>query len=202
MRKCKTLEERLSYVSSRCILLGEGTTRVVYTTNNTGYVIKIAINEEGFAQNEAEARLSKNAEQDTIAHRMLAKVRKSCTKFSWIESQIAKSLSEEDFREIQGFSWTMFENAICEFQAAREWRGEFQTRLKVWKRRSATDLVRQAERLLQSEFVDSVVCLIEDLDINAGDIKEVYHWGKTSDQRVVLLDYGLTGSVIQKYYTI
>jgi len=183
-------------------MIGKGTTRHVFTTNNSGYVIKVAVNDKGIAQNEAEVLISSSLSSDIKAYRPLAKVRKSCAKFTWIESQMVKSLSEDDFKNIQGFSWTMFENAICEAQAQQSWRSEFQTRIKIWKRRKASDLVDQAQKLLESEFVDNVIGLIKDFDINAGDIKEVYHWGKTSDQKVVLLDYGLTGSVIQKHYTI
>ena len=38
-------------------------------------------------------------------------------------------------------------------------------------------------------------------DLLMGDVKEIDHWGKTSDGRIVLLDYGFTGEVWSKHYS-
>lgn len=194
---CKTLQEKLDYAEKNCVFIGKGSTRIVYRVRKSSYVLKIALNEKGIAQNQAEVEVWTQIHEKSP---LITNIRDFANDYSWIESQIVKPLNDKEFEKLMGFSWYLFEDAIIEAQQNSCWRKEISTRRDVWKRRKRTKLVNQADAILTSSFVDNVINMIEDNKLNPGDIKEVYHWGKTTDQRVVLLDYGLTADVVKKHY--
>jgi hypothetical protein len=164
------------YASTFLDKMGVGSSRAAYVFSSR-YVLKIAINEKGIAQNKTEVDVFTNPNSKDV----VAKVYSADTKFMWIVSDLVKPISTEgEFKSISGVRWSSFIQAL-------------ETYLH-----NDTDYERP-EGL--PTFVKGVIDTMLQNHLMLGDLDNVEHWGKTPDGRCVLLDYGFTHEVWEQHYS-
>ncbi|SRR5258708_2529103 len=157
--------------------LGEGSSRTVFGVNED-LIIKIAHNLKGQAQNTVE---------------MDPKTQRSCTnnivvadaEGKWVIMQNTKPLTKERFKELVGFGFEQFTNALF-----YKFNNEESDR---WP------LPRDYEKIEGSQLFVCLAELIFETDQQIGDVGKINSF-RELDGRVVLADYGLSREVYKKYY--
>ena len=161
--------------------LGEGSGRTVFEVDKTR-IIKVAKNPKGQAQNEVEADLSP-------VSNMFAHVLREGEEDSWLVCQNAKRVSRADFKIRTGMSFDNFSFMVKQFGA--------ELKNSAWVDGS---LDRDVSFEIESNlFFISVMELIAEKDLSAGDLSLINSYGCIGDQ-VVIIDYGLTHDVFQRFY--
>lgn len=175
MKKFEALDNinmLVAYAESFLEKLGQGSSRVAFVLSPR-YVLKIAINNKGIAQNETEVQIASNPKTKSI----IAKVHKFDPNYKWVISDAVRELkSDDDFSKATGLNWYTFLYEVAAI-AKGKWIG------------------------YPSEMAQATGETMKVNNMMFGDISKIGHWDKTADGRVVLLDYGLTGEVWKKHYT-
>jgi hypothetical protein len=178
IKKLKELtgeEEVLSYIES-CDLqwLKAGSSRTVYVLSSK-WVLKIAMNDKGLAQNIAEKSLYNNA----VMRPFITAIKDSDPDNRWLIAELVRPLKNYgEFEKLSGVEYRIFE--------------------KILESYDEPDLSELSGK--QLEWMDGVLKMIHHADVAVGDLFDLNHWGKTNDGRMVLLDYGLTRDVLRKHY--
>lgn len=179
---------KLRYAKSHLKKLASGSARVVYMVDDTK-VLKMAKNKKGLAQNSVEAQgYLQNYE-------IAAQVFETDGDDYWIEMEYARKVSKADFKRITGISIDELDNYLKHVRLQMKGRYGFGYHID-------TDL---KERLEESEFVQDLMRFIYDNDMESGDMGRLSTWGKVlrdNEERIVLIDYGLTNSVFKDYYMV
>lgn len=164
----------LAYASKFLDRLGSGSSRSAFLLSGK-YALKIALNEKGLAQNNAELDVFTNPESKPI----VAKVYGADEDNRWLISDLVKPLQNPDeFDSLTGTNWDDFVETV------KDHLGKKGTKTAV-----------------PDEFTSTVISNAKANNMLVGDIEEIHHWGKTPDGRAVLLDYGFTESVYQDHYS-
>lgn len=225
LNKFKTIPSiigRIKYANSILPKLGKGSSRIVYALSSDK-VLKIALNDKGFAQNNAELELYTSPETKPV----VAKIYDASPDNSWLISEIVQpfSNSRADWQAATGFDYLIFANLVKEWELleeppVQEWLSNL---VKSWQQR----LVRMAGqeqtpiykitqtrlknyiRMNKSPLVHGIFGLLKQ-GLNRADVANIKadntsnnvigHFGKTIDGRIVLLDYGYTVDVWEKHY--
>jgi len=170
-KQIQTAEQMMTYANHFLEVLGEGSARRAFLLSSK-YVLKIARNKKGIAQNEAEVDVYTNPKSKPV----VAKVYSSDPEYMWVIADVVQPLHEPDeFDKLTGTNWDDFINALMEGLSGRN--------------PGAMD-----------EFTASVLYTAKQNNLMFGDIEEIGHWGKTPDGRCVLLDYGFTREVWTSHY--
>jgi len=187
LNKFKSLDSihiMLDYAGSFLETLGVGSSRKAFLLSGK-YVLKVALNEKGIAQNQAEMDVYTNPQSQQV----VAKVYSYDPKFQWLVSDLVKPLTDvNEFEQLSGTDWRSFCDAVN--------RG----------------MKNKASEPNDPKFVKSVVDTALKNNMMRGDIAQqdhsrapsedvLGHWGKTPDGRLVLLDYGFTHEVWAAHYS-
>lgn len=160
------------YAESFLDKLGQGSSRAAYQLTSR-YVLKIAINDKGIAQNEAELDVYTNPQTKSIT----SKIHSADQQHRWVIADVVRPFKNAvDFEKTTGSKWPNFVTTV-------------RTAVKNGK------LAQDAP-----DFIKAVVATVRNNKLGIGDIINVEHWGKTPDGRTVLLDYGFTEDVWSKHY--
>lgn len=176
---------KLRYAETHLQKLASGSARVVYKVDDTK-VLKMAKNKKGLAQNSVEAQgYLQNYD-------VVAQVFETDSDDYWIEMEYARKVSKADFKKITGVSIEELGNYLryLRFQNSR-FGYHIDTEVK--------------QRMEDSEFVDDLMHFVNDNDMETGDMGRLSTWGKVlraGEERIVLIDYGLTNSVYKDYYMV
>ena len=168
------------YASDYLEILGEGSSRSVYALTSKK-VLKIAKNVKGIAQNNAELQVYTDPATEDVS----AKIYDSHDRGRWLVSELVRPIHDErEFERLTGVDWEEFID-------------DLKMTISSTARSSMSPLRKDA-----SEFTKKVYKMSEmgSARLKVGDLTELDHWGKTSDGRVVILDYGFTTDVSEKYY--
>jgi hypothetical protein len=177
-KKLDNINVMLEYASMFLDELGRGTSRAAFTLSGK-YVLKIALNEKGIAQNETEVQISNNGATKDI----VTKIYGAGPNKEWLISDIVKELSSsKEFESLTGAGWTDFRIGLRALLLKKD--------VKDFK-----DLDAQTQ-----QFCKKIAAAARKTDLLYGDIVQLDHWGKTPDSRLVLLDYGFTEGVWEKHY--
>lgn len=187
--------------------LGEGSSRGVFALS-TSKVLKIALPtaaDKGRAQNEAEVSVWTNPKTKLVAARIFDF---DPERYNWVIMEIAKPFGGD-------FNDKIFEKTlkvpypehialsqIIDFIRRPDMFSEFVASLDWSVPRWQKIMIRDAlQKYLDNppEFVKAIVELVENNDLDAGDIHPS-HFGRTIDGRIVLFDYGLTNEVYNTHY--
>lgn len=164
----------LQYAKEFLEIMGTGSSRMAFLFSSR-YVLKIAINKKGLAQNEAEVDVFTNPKSKGV----VAKVYSSDPQFRWLVSDLVKPLSSPaEFEDLTGIDWPNFVNLL-------------RPKVKSNQPVSADD----------PKIVQATAVTAQQNNLLFGDLEELSHWGKTPDGRAVLLDYGFTGEVWRSHYS-
>lgn len=174
----------LDYADSFLETLGTGSSRRAFLLSGK-YVLKIALNEKGLAQNQAEMDVFTNPQSQAV----VAKVYSFDPKYQWLISDLVKPITDVgEFQQLSGIEWREFCDQVN--------RG----------------MKNKAVEPSDDAFVKSVVNTALKNNLLRGDIAQqdhsreasedvLSHWGKTPGGRLVLLDYGFTHEVWASHYS-
>lgn len=176
LKRFKSLPDQrsmLAYASKFLQKLGTGSSRATFLLSGK-HALKIALNEKGVGQNEAEMDVFTNSKNSNI----VAKVYDYDENSRWIVSDAVREFSDpKEFQQLTGTDWETFAKTVYD-----------------WLGRKATKTMKP------DGFTASVIKFAQANKMLPGDIEEINHWGKTADGRVVMLDYGQTEGVWNKHY--
>jgi hypothetical protein len=176
MKKFKTVPEIYNYVKKYLKPMGRGSSRMTYLLSSRK-ILKIAKNEAGLSQNEAEIDVFTNPSTKNVVSRIFDYDPQN----KWLVSELVKPLHWDEFESLTKWGWQEFVDCLkAKLQGDGFQEKDVPQHMKKW--------------------FDAVVELAQANKLSLGDLKVDDHWGKTSDNRVVLLDYGLTYDVGDKYY--
>lgn len=215
-KKLQSLEGIIDYARISLPLLGEGSGRMAFAYSG-GKVLKIGINAKGLAQNAAEKAIWDNTEART-AMAAIYDAGIVDGKVAWLISQIARQLkNQEEFLALTGFHFETFVEITKEFarsnaksnfeQVTGQIASEFSKRLQHMVTMQDTDNIAYWTAKLQdiktmsvSPFMKGIISAMSVNRLMPGDLEDLEHFGKTTDGRVVLMDYGLTEEVALAHY--
>lgn len=193
--------------------MGEGSSRIVYALS-TSKVLKIATNDKGIAQNEAEKIVAQNPSTRYIG----AKIYESDPDNQWSVMEIAQIYKDavqlkldlgipRELAERWGYNITSaafdltkvydLDRSVEEVIKASFWLRDPENK----KAKAIEDLRKFLENPPKSmlALVDLMHNAPTDQALQPGDIVPD-HFGKTIDGRPVLIDYGFTTGVAEEYY--
>ena len=167
--------------------IGEGGSRIVFALDSK-HVLKIAKTKGGVDQNNQEWKLGHQPLVKSIVTKVLA-----VSKYgSWLVSEIAREISGLlEFESVTGIPWLVFQDfcTLCLLdhykfeEAVSELEPEYledRYTFEEWK------------KIISSPFLEHTLECLKATDLAIGDITKLSSWGKTADQRAVLLDSGYT----------
>lgn len=161
--------------------LGEGSGRTAYQFNED-IVIKVAKNPKGQAQNEVESNLFPISP-------VLNKVFHTGEEDTWLSCCYAQRVSRSLFKKETGMNFESFSHTLKQYGAElkdQEW----------------IDGKLEREEALKVEshpFFLQVVDLLATTELATGDLARITSYGSVED-RVVVIDYGLTSEVYREFY--
>jgi len=174
---------RKRYAVERLTKVGEGSSRIVYQIDNET-VLKMAKNRKGLAQNQVEA--------DWGMHQMysdlLPDLIESDDNDLWLVKQRANRIKKSEFERMTGFKFNEFGTAL-------------RLRVNEIMGKSKHAVPEEYADIMDDEFVNEVISLIVDFNLEPGDMAQISNWGKLSDEQdPVLTDVGLNRSVWKEHY--
>jgi hypothetical protein len=180
---------RRDYCDARLQLLGEGSTRKVYVlTSRTA--LKLATNRQGIGQNSAEAKMSKDPSVTSIVARVL----RSSSDHSWIVSELVKPVSDNTMQFNRWFDHEYGAPSDAEDPLLKQ---------MLWS--DEEDLAKFYFRgqipHKTLEFMQAFQNVVQKYELEFSDVTKASSWGRTSDGRLVLLDYGFSHETIKNYYS-
>ena len=208
----KNLGTRQAMLSYASIFLNEigggsleetGTSRKAFLFSGNK-VLKVARNEAGVAQNEAEVKISQNAKK--YGGSAVTKIYDWDPEFKWLTAdtvKVNKLDSENTFYRLAGLSFELFKDIISSAKNASE-----AMKLAYDEKSNPPEDPIKTEsewyedyrrRSKASQFMKNIVRLVIENDMMLGDVLKLDHWGVLND-KLMLLDYGFTFDVFEKYY--
>lgn len=183
-KKIRSFAGRVAYCRKHLNRIAEGSSRMVFKIDDEK-VLKLAKNRKGLGQNESEARMGYSEGYFTcIAH-----VFDYDDNYMFVEMELAKKCSKQDFLRITGY--------------------DFETFVKYLQAESNGDLRKEFSQEFIDEAYDNSSIMTEvsefvrTYELPLGDIYRLEHYGivkRKGEEYVVLIDYGLTNDVYEKYY--
>lgn len=165
--------KRIQYCSKRLEKIAHGSSRVVFHFSED-FVIKVAKDNKGLAQNEMEAKISENNLSITIPYHSSDKA------FKWI---IFKKASETTLSELE----KLLTIPLAEINYdMRKMKNSF--------KESGT-----CQTSLKTTYAEDLKLLIEKHNIAIGDIVKPSSWGIYNNEPK-LIDFGLTSEIYQAFF--
>lgn len=189
-RNFPSLRAAIEFVKDKVKLrfLGSGSSRTVFALDSKR-ALKLAKNHAGVAQNQAEMSVATDSHNGLVA-----RIFEYDPKYKWVVSELVRPINNsEEFRALTGISWSLFASLIYSFN----WKEDVERLAKNFLE-PGDDLAK----IIQNPFLNNAMTALRSINdtLLEGDLARVSHWGKTPDQRVVLLDYGFTQEVADDYY--
>ena len=172
-------DEMLQYASNFLEELGVGSSRKAFILS-TKKVIKIARNEAGKAQNEAETLIHETFKNDSGPMTVSKVLDWERSKYRWmiVEPTNTAGITPQMFEEIVGLNWEDFKLVLRDEKKISEVKANKETK----------------------NFLTKLQGIMNEAELLGGDILKLSHWGVTANRKLVLIDYGLTGGVREKHY--
>jgi len=183
-KNIRSFAGRVAYCRKHLTRIAEGSSRMVFKIDDEK-VLKLAKNRKGLGQNKAEADMGYNEGYFTcIAH-----VFDYDDDYMFVEMELANKCSKQDFQRITGYDFETFVEFL-RAEASGNLRKEFSQEFidEAYDNQSIMTEI--------SEFVRTY-------ELPVGDIYYLPHYGivkRNGEEYVVLIDYGLTNDVYEKYY--
>ena len=173
-----TFKARIEYAEKNMKRLSSGSSRMVFETSD-GYVVKLAKNEKGLAQNGVESSPGLRSKYVNGALR-------SCPNDSWILTEKADDLTLEEFEKLTGLKFDDFGKAISYGLK----------HLSSDKNKKKPD---NFDEISKNEFYKDIYRAGNEFKLLPGDLERISSFKKIKD-RVVLVDAGLTREIYDEFY--
>ena len=173
-----TFRARIEYAERNMKRLSSGSSRMVFETSD-GYVVKLAKNEKGLAQNGVES-------SPGLRSKYINGALHSCPNDSWILAEKAEDLKMEEFEKLTGLSFEDFGEAIS-------------YGLRHLSSNKDKKKPENFEKISQNEFYKDIYRAGNQFNLLPGDLDRISSYKKIKD-RVVLVDAGLTREIYDEFY--
>jgi hypothetical protein len=177
---------RMKYVKARLPKVAQGSARAVFIVDDTT-VLKVAMNEKGKAQNDVEADVGRQGNYP------VAQVFEVGDGGVWVEMEKAIKATPKLFKQLAGVDIKTFDQVVRYYDMDIKGRAGYISRPQGYD-----DLVSG-----DNELINDVLSLMADYDMPGGDIGRISSWGvvnRGGQQKLVLIDFGLTNAVWRDYY--
>jgi hypothetical protein len=181
----RNFAQRIRYCQEHLQRISSGSSRIVYKIDNQK-VLKLAKNRRGIAQNQVEIDVSR----DYLLKHIVAEIFESDENSLWTEMELARKVNLSIFQKVVGISFENFSHALRYF----EWS------TKAAYRYSKPD---NYDELWDNEFMSSIFDIVGSYDFPSADLCKLSTWGlvnRDGQDRIVMIDYGLTSDVYDSYY--
>lgn len=189
----KSYAGRIKYCQERLHKLGAGSSRIVYQIDDEK-CLKLAKNQKGIAQNEAEAN------SYAVEAGIGAQIYNWSDNFEWVEMQLAAPVTQSSFKRVTGYYFSLVEKFVL--WTYNHYANEFKKKFIY--------IPKQEEALFISfldeshPFFAPLYNYMSNTGIESiGDLTKISSYGiviTNGDEDVVLIDYGLTEDILNKYY--
>jgi mRNA-degrading endonuclease RelE of RelBE toxin-antitoxin system len=202
-KSLNSYNKKIKYCNDNLQRIASGSSRIVYKIDDAT-VLKLAKNQKGLAQNEAETQYR----DDMYAPNIFAEVYDNDENFYWIEMQLAKKAKPSDFKRLTGYDFKTFQNFVI-----------YSAQQYLPRRSYGFSIPSEYKQLFDSEEFqnnvwdngDSIFYKVNEYLTNYqiekyGDVQRISSWGVVKDKHVatdklVLIDYGLTDDICNQYYS-
>ena len=201
-KSLNSYNKKIKYCNDNLQRIASGTSRIVYKIDDAT-VLKLAKNQKGLAQNEAETQYR----DDIYAPDIFAEVYDNDENFYWIEMQLARQAKPTDFKKLTGYDFKTFTYFVMYtaqqhlprtrygFSIPSEYKQLFDSeefKNMIWE--NPDNVYYQTNEYLTSYEIKKY-----------GDVQRISSWGVVKDKhdgtdKLVLIDYGLTDDIFDKYY--
>lgn len=184
-KKFKSLPERYYYLKTRRNVkkLGSGSSRIVYLVNND-FVIKLANGNRGNGQNKSEVMAVWCGDP-----KYYTEIYDYASDYSWLFVEMAYPIKAKDFEKYFGFSLSELYDALAysfHFFKTPNDKEEYDD--------------SAYRKLRKNSWFKGLEKMINACGLEPGDIGKPNSWGITKNNKIVLLDYGLSDTVFNTYY--
>lgn len=178
--------------------LGCGSSRCAYVISSK-WALKVAQNDKGYAQNEAEVDVVTNPKSKPI----FAKIQDAAPDYSWLLSELVRPLKDRnEFEKLTGVNWYDAMQMMGGFEEGIPLDADFDDdEVDAVPQTMAAMLKKYRGSVKKLKFLKALTTLMGLHKLLPGDTQNLSHWGKTADGRVVILDYGFTDQVHKQHYT-
>jgi hypothetical protein len=182
-KKLTSFSARVNYCNQHLQRLSSGSSRIVYKIDDNKD-LKLAKNKKGIAQNETEIDFG----NDSYVNDVVAKIFDHDENNLWVEMELAKKVTPSIFKNIVGVT---FENYCHIIKYRNSISVDFG--FTVSKPENYNDI-------WENEFVYNMMDFMVNYELPWGDLCRLSSYGLVGNNRIVLIDYGLTSDVYDTYY--
>ena len=180
-----SVKDRKAYCEKDLKFLGEGSSRIVYDIDNYT-VIKMAKNKKGIEQNRVEANPSFQN------YDIMAKIFQHDKQHTYLIMERADKATTEEFQDFTGLDIADFKKYLGNLK--KQGRGQ----------KYDSDFVEKYEdKNTDNNFLEETKSCMKKFNMSSGDLSKITSWGRVKrggKYAMVLIDYGLTSEIYQKYY--
>lgn len=185
-KSLRSFNQRIKYCQENLQRISSGTSRIVYKVDDTK-VLKLAKNPKGLAQNNAEIDLG----GDYYIQSVIANLFDSDEKGLWVEMELATKVTLKMFNRVNQVSFEDYSNAM-----------RYQYDVAVEYNKHARP-PHNMDQMWENEFVSDMIDFMVNYEVPVGDLCKLSSFGlvlRDGEEKIVLIDYGLTGEVYDSYY--
>jgi hypothetical protein len=189
-KSLKSHAGRNRYAQEHLQRLSSGFSRIVYKIDDEK-VLKLAKNDKGVAQNEVEIEYGQYSDIDDVVAKIFDYDEANSL---WVEMELALRVKPSDFKNIIGYSFEDYKLAIHNY-------GVDTGNNKGFKYPLSKQLV---EDMWENEFMYEMFSFIGNYGVPTGDLERTSSYGlvkRDGQDKIVLIDYGLTHDVYSSYYS-
>lgn len=187
-KKLRNFNQRIKYCETHLKRISSGSGRIAYKIDEEK-VLKLAKNEKGISQNQAEIQQS----DDYYLQPILANVFEYEENGLWVEMELARKLTAGDFKRLIGFNFKdyaeLLHNHGVEANLGRGFKYSIDKEL--------------SDAMWNNDFISSILDYIGSWGVPSGDLERLNTYGivkRDGKNTIVIVDYGLTEEVFNKHY--
>ena len=182
--KMSSFSARVRYCEANLQRLSSGSGRVVYKIDNEK-VLKLSKNKKGVAQTLTEIEWG----QDWYLAKseILAEIFSFDESGLWVEMELARKLTKSKFKQIVGVDFDRYGDWLVSGYGKNRGYG------------NVSD--EENDMLYDDDFTSEVMDFMLGYKTPVGDLLKLSTYGLVSDDRLVIIDYGLSGDVYSTYYS-
>ncbi len=174
----ETFQERINYAKKHLKHLSSGSSRVVYETPQHT-ILKLAKNDRGIAQNEAESN-------PKMKSKFINKVKSAAKNHEWVHMEYRNKITAKEFEEMTDIPFKEFGEAI---------KYGLKELTSKPDRKEPTNFPTISKTQIYKEFVR----LGKEFKLMPGDMARISSFGE-HDGHPILLDAGLTKPIFDEFY--
>jgi hypothetical protein len=178
LESLESFTARKKYAAANLKHLSSGSSRIVYLTPDKT-ILKLAKNEKGLAQNEAESN-------PKMKSKYINKVLKRAKNDAWIEVPYLDKITEKDFKKMTTLSFNEFSNCI-------------RYGLKSVSGNTDKDKPDCFDKVSKHPLYIEMLEIGKKFKLMPGDLSKISSWG-SKDNKPILIDAGLTQKVYEDFY--